>query len=47
MAKKSAAEVEPQIETVPMFNPDNGKTADVHPDEVANMKSCGWREVED
>lgn len=31
--------------TVPMHNPDTGKTADVHPDEVSNWKAVGWREV--
>jgi hypothetical protein len=32
--------------TVPMFNPDTGKTADVHPDEVENWRRAGWRVVE-
>lgn len=27
-----------------MHNPETGKTADVHPDEVANWKAAGWRE---
>lgn len=26
-----------------MFNPETGKTADVHPDEVENMRRVGWR----
>lgn len=29
--------------TVPMFNPDTGKTADVHPNEVDTMQVVGWR----
>ncbi|MGX9443872.1 hypothetical protein ACWX0K_15020 [Nitrobacteraceae bacterium UC4446_H13] len=29
-----------------MHNPETGKTADVHPDEVANWKAVGWRESE-
>jgi len=30
--------------TVPMTHMDTGKTADVHPDEVANWRKDGWRE---
>lgn len=30
-------------DTVPMFNPETGKSADVHSAEVANWKSLGWR----
>ena len=26
-----------------MFNPETGKLADVHPDEVENMRASGWR----
>lgn len=29
--------------TIQMFNPDNGKTADVHDDEVGNWNKVGWR----
>jgi hypothetical protein len=28
-----------------MHNPETGKTADVHPNEVDNWKAVGWREV--
>ena len=31
--------------TIPMHNPENGTTADIHPDEVENMKAHGWRET--
>jgi hypothetical protein len=40
MAKKES-------KTIPMVNPDTGKTADVHPDEVANWQAFGWRIVEE
>lgn len=29
-----------------MHNPETGKTADVHPDEVGNWKALGWRHSE-
>lgn len=32
--------------TIPMHNPETNKTADVHPDEVANWKATGWRQIE-
>jgi len=31
--------------TIPMTHMDTGKTADVHPNEVAHMKQHGWREA--
>lgn len=33
----------PAPKTVPMFNPDNGMTGDIHPAEVENMRAVGWR----
>ncbi len=32
--------------TIKMQRPSDGKTADVHPDEVDNMRMHGWRIVE-
>jgi hypothetical protein len=32
-------------DTIPMTHLDTGKTADVHPNEVENMKAHGWREA--
>ena len=32
------------MSTVSMHNPETGKTADVHADEVSNWKKHGWRE---
>jgi hypothetical protein len=29
--------------TIPMHNPETGKSADVHPAEVVNWKAVGWR----
>lgn len=31
--------------TIRMFRSDDGKTADIHPDEVEHMKLHGWRAV--
>lgn len=31
--------------TTPMHNPETNQNADVHPAEVDNWKSHGWREV--
>lgn len=36
-----------ELETVGMFDPDTGKTADVHPNEIDNMKLAGWRVTAD
>jgi len=36
-----------KAKTTSMFNPDNGKTGDIHPDEVENMKLAGWRLAKD
>lgn len=33
------------IKLVKMFNPDNGRVADVHPDEVEHWRKAGWRLV--
>lgn len=30
-------------DTIPMHNPDTGMKGDIHPDEVENLKSHGWR----
>lgn len=32
--------------TIPMVNHDTGKTADVHPDEVATWSRHGWRAMD-
>jgi hypothetical protein len=33
------------MKTIPMKRNEDGKTADVHPDEVDNMKAVGFEEV--
>lgn len=32
----------PKLKTIPMIRTDDGKPADVHPDEVEHMKLHGW-----
>ena len=32
--------------TVKMKNPETGKEADIHPNEVEHMKAHGWQEVQ-
>jgi hypothetical protein len=46
-AKKSdkTESKEQTIKLVKMAHVDSGKEADVHPDEVENWKSCGYKEI--
>ena len=46
MSENEQEQVEP-IKTVRMVQIDDGKTGDIHPDEVEHMKAHGWQIAED